>query len=231
MAKKLYEESNIQAIADSIRAKNGTTTTYKTSEMAAAIDSITTGGGDSGGEDTLAAYVNGSVTTYESELVTRVYESAFYGYSQLTEISLPNATEVLMSAFRGCYNLVTVNLPNVTSIGDQSFYGCTKLTSITLPNLITMGQSAFHGCPKLAIVDLPKVTSIPVYAFYNCYEANLILRNETMVTLENANGFNGARGYVYVPSALVDTYKADSVWSTHADVIRAIEDYPDITGG
>lgn len=40
MAQKLYEESNIQAIADAIRGKNGTTTTYKPSEMAAAITAI-----------------------------------------------------------------------------------------------------------------------------------------------------------------------------------------------
>lgn len=45
MAKKLYEESNIQAIANAIREKNGETTTYKPSEMAAAITAITTGGG------------------------------------------------------------------------------------------------------------------------------------------------------------------------------------------
>lgn len=46
MAQKLYEESNIQAIADAIRTKNGTTNTYKTSEMAAAITAIESGGGD-----------------------------------------------------------------------------------------------------------------------------------------------------------------------------------------
>ena len=40
MAQKLYEESNIQAIADAIRGKNGLTNTYKTSEMAAAITAI-----------------------------------------------------------------------------------------------------------------------------------------------------------------------------------------------
>ena len=44
MAQKLYEESNIQAIANAIRDKNGSTDTYKTSEMAAAISAIETGG-------------------------------------------------------------------------------------------------------------------------------------------------------------------------------------------
>lgn len=44
MANKLYEESSVQAIADAIRAKNGTTTTYKIGEMAAAIGGLETGG-------------------------------------------------------------------------------------------------------------------------------------------------------------------------------------------
>lgn len=43
MAKKLYEESSIQNIANAIREKNKSTTTYKVGEMAAAIAAITTG--------------------------------------------------------------------------------------------------------------------------------------------------------------------------------------------
>lgn len=46
MAKKLYEESNIQAIANALRGKCGTTCGYKTCDMAAAIESISTGGSD-----------------------------------------------------------------------------------------------------------------------------------------------------------------------------------------
>lgn len=40
MAKKLYEESSVQNIANAIRAKNGEMTTYKIGEMAAAIMAI-----------------------------------------------------------------------------------------------------------------------------------------------------------------------------------------------
>lgn len=40
MAKKLYEESAVQAIAAAIRAKNGGSTTYKIGEMAAAIEAL-----------------------------------------------------------------------------------------------------------------------------------------------------------------------------------------------
>ena len=41
MAKKLYDEASVQAIADSIRAKNGSTATYKIAEMAGAILELT----------------------------------------------------------------------------------------------------------------------------------------------------------------------------------------------
>lgn len=37
MAKKLYEESSVQAVADAIRALSGDTSTYKVSEMSGAI--------------------------------------------------------------------------------------------------------------------------------------------------------------------------------------------------
>ena len=40
MTKKLYEESDIQAIADAIREKNGTTNTYTVAEMGGGISSL-----------------------------------------------------------------------------------------------------------------------------------------------------------------------------------------------
>lgn len=46
MSKKLYEESSIQDIANAIRSKNGTTDTYKVSEMASAINDISAGSPD-----------------------------------------------------------------------------------------------------------------------------------------------------------------------------------------
>lgn len=43
MAKKLYEESDVQAVAAAIRLKNGGSTSYKLSEMALAIEGLKTG--------------------------------------------------------------------------------------------------------------------------------------------------------------------------------------------
>ena len=47
MSKVLVSESNLTNIADAIRGKNGETTTYKPSEMAAAITAISSSGGGS----------------------------------------------------------------------------------------------------------------------------------------------------------------------------------------
>lgn len=44
MAKKLYEEASVLAIANAIRAKNGSTATYKIAEMAGAVQALTGGG-------------------------------------------------------------------------------------------------------------------------------------------------------------------------------------------
>lgn len=45
MSKVMVNESSLSAIGEAIRGKNGTTNTYKPSEMAAAISSIPAGGG------------------------------------------------------------------------------------------------------------------------------------------------------------------------------------------
>ena len=45
MAKVLVNESSLTGIANAIRSKNGTSDTYKPSEMAAAIEAIESGGG------------------------------------------------------------------------------------------------------------------------------------------------------------------------------------------
>lgn len=44
MAMKLYPDTAVQAIANAIRAKNGSNSTYSIGEMAAAINAIPTGG-------------------------------------------------------------------------------------------------------------------------------------------------------------------------------------------
>ena len=137
----------------------------------------------------------------------------------------------------------------VTSIGAYAFYNVVYMTGVNLPMATTIDQFAFGGCPRIVTVDLASVTNIGSAAFLNNYSLTaLIIRSDTVATMPIANVLGGSShfegsanaqwnpngdkdGYIYVPRALVDSYKAATNWSTYADQIRAIEDYPDICGG
>ena len=128
----------------------------------------------------------------------------------------------------------------VDSIGDEALTSSIIDRSITeiLDNYAKrINGYAFYGCSALTTVNFSAVTSIDNYAFSSCSALTvLILRSTTMATLSNTGVFNNTpiasgTGYIYVPAALVDSYKAASNWSTYANQIRAIEDYPEICGG
>ena len=101
-----------------------------------------------------------------------VSSSAFSGFSNLTNITIPNSVISIGNyAFDGCSGLTSITIPNsVTSIGSTAFYNCSGLTSITLPNSITsIGYRAFEACNSLTSVTIPnKVTSIEARTFYKC---------------------------------------------------------------
>ena len=74
MAKKLYEEASVQAIANAIRAKNGSTATYKIAEMAGAVQALT------GAEDVQWHQCPEAVRNY---LAGVTYDPADYMVSQI----------------------------------------------------------------------------------------------------------------------------------------------------
>lgn len=81
MAKKLYEENSVKAIADAIRTKNGETTTYKIGEMAAAINGIG-GGGDLSNAIVTYNQVNSTATAYLTAAET--YTASDYSATIMT---------------------------------------------------------------------------------------------------------------------------------------------------
>ena len=71
------DDSYLTAIGNAIRAKNGTTTTYKPSEMAAAISAIESGGSGL----LLSAYWNDTLTgAISDDTITKIPYSAFSVY-------------------------------------------------------------------------------------------------------------------------------------------------------
>lgn len=168
------------------------------------------------------------------------YKYIGYAYTTIVESSIAGeyandrVTAVGDYVFRNCTALTGISLPSVESIGVCAFLSCTKLTSVSIPAIKSISRSAFSSCTALTSIDLHGITSIAAMAFYSCTNlTTVILRDESQVcSLGDTNVFDStALTQVFVPSALVDAYKADSRWSKHASKILAIEDYPDITGG
>lgn len=125
----------------------------------------------------------------------------------------------------------------VTTIGNYAFYKV-PVTSVDFPNVTGITEGAFYYCRNLETINFPKLKNIGVSAFLNCIKlVTVILRKvDGICTLGSTSIFKNTpiesgTGYVYVPAALVNSYKAATNWTVYADQIRAIEDYPDICGG
>ena len=119
-----------------------------------------------------------------------------------------------------------------TSIAAQKFRGCVALTNVIFPSVTSVDLAAFWNCTALKQADFEKTVSFANNAFYGCSAlAALILRNTEAVSslTGNLSGtlIASGTGYIYVPAALVATYKAATGWSTYADQIRPLEDYPE----
>lgn len=120
----------------------------------------------------------------------------------------------------------------VTSIRDYAFCLCKSLTSVHFPAATSICNSAFNECINLTSAEFPVATSIGEYAFSDCSNlTSLILRVTTQVcTLSSMFDFDGSpiadsKGYIYVPSALIDSYKTETYWSSYANQFRALESY------
>ena len=174
---------------------------------------------------------------YENDRVTSVGDHAFHGTKALTSVDMDNVTDIGAYAFSDATKLASVSMDAATNVGAYAFNNTSYLLTACFPALSSVIANAFRGS-KLETVDLQVVTSIAANAFYSATSLTaLILRNtEKVCTLANTNAFTSTpiasgTGYIYVPRALVDSYKTATNWSTYADQILAIEDYPDICGG
>lgn len=133
-------------------------------------------------------------------------------------------------------NITAVSFPKVTSTGTNLFQQCTKLTNVSMPSLKRAANYMVYGCSALSKLDLPSMTAIGTAAMQACTSLTaLILRSATLCKLENTNALTRTpiaegTGYVYVPAALIETYKTATNWVNYASQFRAIEDYPEICG-
>lgn len=184
--------------------------------------------------------------------VKNIGGSAFNGCKNLTSVSMPSneVNYINGNAFSGCDALTTVSLSTtLRSISTNAFYGCKALTSIYIPDSVyEIMQSAFEGCSnlesvritensnftnlptkcfmntKLASIDIPaNVTSMGDRALQTSSLQSITLRAPSVVTITSNTLYSvPATCAIYVPSNLVDSYKAANYWSSRAAYIQAI---------
>lgn len=209
---KLYSEEAVQSIAEAIRSKGGSGT-YTVGDMAQAVLDLPSEGG-------LIDFIEGAMTVFESGEITVVRHSGFANYTNLTEISLPNCTSLGVNAFHSCTNLTKLFLPKVQNLPvNNAFFGVT--CPLVLPSCKGTTYNRLTQY-KGSVIDLGLGSyTIGSYSFNNCSNLKrLILRQQSLPTLENVNGFvntpfasNGSGGTLHVPQDLISSYQSATNWS------------------
>ena len=137
--------------------------------------------------------------------------------------------------FESCYSLNDFDLSNIQNVVSYSLSN-TGFGSIILPNCTSIGTYTGRGT-RTSTIDLSKKISIDSNAFREaCSLVHLILRSDTICPLSSITVFMNTPiadglGWIYVPSDLVNTYKMASNWSTYANQIVSIDEYPKALDG
>lgn len=160
-----------------------------------------------------------------------------YCYKLLGDIVLPNTcTSIGQYSFASCDGIETFRANGaISTLGTYTFNGASghvmQMRECYMPNLGTGialnlnwgSTTAANACQHLEICDIGKAKSIAANTFANCYKLQtLIMRRTSVTTCANVSAFlntpvrgrSGLTATIYVPAALIDSYKAASVWST-----------------
>lgn len=169
MSKVLVTESYLTAIGDAIRSKNSSTDRYKPSEMAGAINDITTQD-----NTVLNSILDRSISgDYVNDDLTEVGGYAFANCNNLTTATFTKLTKIVKSAFSYCRSLESISLPEVKEIESSSFNYCSSLESISMPKIEVLGSDKelygiFNSSYKMTTINIPStIRSIGKNAFKN----------------------------------------------------------------
>lgn len=207
-----------------------------------------------GDRQTMEALIADTLEEYEDSDIGSLNNESFSRHRNLKSVSLPNLVTIGSDAFEYDYELESVYLPNLRSMGSYLFNYCSMLTEVSLDNITSLGSYMFNysGIGKVVLplctslgteplrysrvgtFDLYKKVTISSEKFNNAYSlTQLILRSEELcpMTGDPTNTFKTSPigdgvGWIYVPSALVTTYKKAEGWEEFADQIVSIDEYP-----
>ena len=200
-------DADLTSVADAIRERSGTAEALNFPDgFVSAVEGI---------QDYVVEYCAGNLTSYRNDKLTIINGQMF----------------------RGHQNTLHYYFPNVTTVSDWSF-AQSKIQTIILPKATDIYWDNFRDCANLTTADFGAAKYIQTRVFLSAksFETLILRRTDTVTALYAIDALSGTKieggtGYIYVPRSLVDSYKAATNWSTYANQFRAIEDYPEITGG
>ena len=194
-----------------------------------------------GYNDVMRSIFDGTIEEFVDDKITQIKLYAFHSCKNLRKVIVPNVSTVYGQAFSGCSALVEVDLSGVVSLSGMNtsiFQNCTSLTEIALDNMpefVNAAGSAYNGCTALKrISHLNAKTYNPTSStFASCGSLDTFVFGQdcTLSSVTVVSGIPKVKTgecFFYFPKSLVEKKKTDTNWSTFADLIRAIEDYPEV---
>lgn len=167
---------------------------------------------------------------------TSISNNLFNYCYKLNSLDISNANRLNGgSIFNNCYSLNDIDLSNITYVVSHTL-GYTGFGTIILPNCTSLGTYVGQG-KRTSTIDLSKNISISGNNFNGAYSlVHLILRSDTLCSLSATSAFSNTPianglGWIYVPSGLVESYKTASNWSTYANQIVSLDEYPKALSG
>ena len=114
------------------------------------------------GVDTLAAYLNDTLTSFDFSGDTTLRDMFFRNKKALESLMMPNVTTLPGWLCQGASNLKSVDFRSVATISNQdNFNGCTSLESVNFSGLVTLqSYGNFSGCTSLKRIDFPLLETI-----------------------------------------------------------------------
>lgn len=154
----------------------------------------------------------------------------FQNCQSLSFFTIPRDTYTVQNdMFRACPTIEHISVPrSATMLAANAFYNCTLLRDLCVPSGVTVfGANLFYANTSLVHIFIPSgVSNINNNTFMNCggMVAYDFSEHTSIPTLANTNAFSGIASdcEIRVPSALVDTWKAATNWSTYASHIVGV---------